>query len=45
MRYFIRYSYDGSHFNGFQRLKDKKSIQKALEEALTILNKKEVVLK
>lgn len=45
MRYLIKYSYDGSHFNGFQRLKDKESVQSALERALTILNKSSVVVK
>ncbi len=45
MRYLIRYAYDGSHFNGFQRLKDKKSVQGTLEEALSILNKAPVVIK
>ncbi len=45
MRYVIKYSYDGSHFNGFQRLKDKESVQSTLESALTILNKKQVLIK
>ncbi len=45
MRYFIRFSYDGSKFYGFQRLKDYESVQKALEDALSILNKKPTIIK
>lgn len=45
MRYLIQFSYDGSHFNGFQRLKDYDSVQKSLEDALSILNKSEVLIK
>lgn len=45
MRYFIRFSYDGSHFNGFQRLKKEASVQKTLEDALSIINKKPVEIK
>lgn len=45
MRYLIRFSYDGSHFNGFQRQKEGKSVQKTLEEALTIINKSCVEIK
>ena len=45
MHYLISISYDGSHFYGFQRLKDYDTVQKKLEEALTIINKKEVTIK
>ncbi len=45
MHYLISISYDGSKFHGFQRLKDYPTIQKKLEEALTIINKKEVTIK
>ena len=45
MRYLIRFGYDGSHFYGFQRLKNKVSVQKTLEDALTIINKKLVEIK
>lgn len=45
MYYLIRISYDGSKFYGFQRLKNCLSVQKALEDALTLINKKEVVVK
>ncbi len=45
MRYFIRFSYDGSHFNGFQRLKKERSVQNTLEDALSIINKKSVEIK
>lgn len=45
MRYLIKFSYDGSHFNGFQRLKNEDSVQKTLEDALSIINKKPVEIK
>lgn len=45
MRYLISISYDGSKFQGFQRLKENNSVQKTIENALTIINKKEVVIK
>ena len=45
MRYLISISYDGSKFNGFQRLKENNSVQKLIEDALTKINKKEVVIK
>lgn len=45
MRYLIKFSYDGSCFYGFQRLKNKESVQKKLEDALTIINKSEVLIK
>lgn len=45
MRYLIRISYDGSHFNGFQRLKEKLSVQKTLEDALKIINKSPIEIK
>ncbi len=45
MNYLISIKYDGSKFYGFQRLKDKETVQKKLEEALTIINKKEVAIK
>lgn len=45
MRYFIRFSYDGSKFYGFQRQKDRASVQKSLEDALTILDKNLVEVK
>lgn len=35
MRYLITFSYDGSHFHGFQRLKNQKSIQGTLEKILS----------
>ena len=38
MRYLISISYDGSKFNGFQRLKENNSVQALLEKALTNLN-------
>ena len=45
MRYFITVSYDGSNYNGFQRLNALPSIQGELEKALTIINKKIVLIK
>ena len=45
MRYLITISYDGSKYNGFQRLNDLPSIQSELENALSIINKKRVIVK
>ena len=45
MRYLATVSYDGSQYNGFQRLKGLPSIQRELERALTIINKSNVVVK
>lgn len=45
MRYFIRITYDGSKFYGFQKQSDKLTVQGTLEKALTILNKKKVNVK
>lgn len=45
MRYLITVSYDGSKYNGFQRLNNLPSVQKELEDALTIINKSEVLVK
>lgn len=45
MHYLISISYDGSKFYGFQRLNDKETVQKKLEDALTIISKKPVQIK
>lgn len=45
MYYLIRIAYDGSKFYGFQRLNKKESVQKVIEDALTVINKKKVVVK
>ncbi len=45
MRYFIKFQYDGGAFYGFQRQKDKKTVQKTIEEALTIIAKEPIVIK
>lgn len=45
MRYFIRFSYDGSRFYGFQRLNHFPSVQKALEDALCHINGSPVEIK
>lgn len=38
MRYFIKFSYDGSCFNGFQRQPGVKTVQGVIEDALMSLN-------
>ena len=45
MRYKAIVSYDGSDFNGFQRLNNTRSVQKCLEDALSIINKNKVLIK
>ncbi len=45
MRYLMKISYDGSKFYGFQRLNDLRTVQKELEQALTMINKKDVFIK
>lgn len=45
MRYLMKISYDGSKFYGFQRLNDIRTVQKELEQALTMINKKDVFIK
>ena len=45
MKYKAVVSYDGTNFYGFQRLNSKRSVQKVLEEALSILNKQKVTVK
>lgn len=45
MKYLISISYDGSKFNGFQRQKNKKTVQGELEKVLTKLNKSPVTVK
>ena len=45
MNYLITIAYDGSKFYGFQRLNDLESVQKCLEDALTKINKSDVVVK
>lgn len=45
MRYLISISYDGSKFNGFQRLKENNSVQGLIENALTKINKSPVKIK
>lgn len=45
MKYLISMKYDGSKFYGFQRLNEEPTIQKSLEEALTIINKNPVEIK
>ena len=45
MTYLITVSYDGSKYYGFQRLNNKPSVQKEIEDALTIINKKKVLIK
>jgi tRNA pseudouridine38-40 synthase len=45
MRYLISISYDGSKFQGFQRLKNNESVQGLIEKALTKINKEQVIIK
>lgn len=45
MHYLISIKYDGSKFWGFQRLNNKPTIQGEIEKALSIINKKPVVIK
>lgn len=45
MKYLITVSYDGSKYYGFQRLNDLLSIQKELEDALSVINKDKVYVK
>ena len=45
MRYLMRISYDGSKYNGFQRLKNKETIQGYLENVLSKINGSKVLVK
>ncbi len=45
MKYLIKFSYDGSRFNGFQRLNDGSGVQNKLEDALKIINQGVVLVK
>ncbi len=45
MRYLIKFQYDGSKFYGFQRQKERLSVQSVIEEALTILAKEPITIK
>lgn len=45
MRYLLTIKYDGSKFNGFQRLNDNDSVQKKLEDALSIIAKSDIKVK
>ncbi len=45
MNYMMEISYDGSKFFGFQRLNENISVQKVLEDALSKINKKPVMVK
>lgn len=45
MRYLLTIKYDGSKFNGFQRLKNNESVQKKLEESLSLILKEDIKVK
>jgi len=45
MNYLLTIAYDGSKFYGFQRLNERKSVQKLLEDTLTKINKHSIVVK
>lgn len=44
MRYLIKFSYDGSCFNGFQRQNGLKTVQGIIEECLSKLDECDVLL-
>lgn len=45
MRLLLTFSYDGSKFNGFQRQKNVRSVQKEIEDALKKIYNKEIEIK
>ena len=45
MKCLARISYDGSHFEGFQRLKNGRGVQNELERVVSLIHKKEVKVK
>lgn len=45
MRYKAKVNYDGNSYYGFQRLNELPTIQKELEKAVSIINKKDTVVK
>lgn len=45
MRYKMIFKYDGSKFHGFQRLNNKRSVQKEIEDALKKVFEKEIEIK
>ena len=45
MRYLISISYDGSNFYGFERQKNKRTVQGEIEKVLTKINKNKVEIK
>ncbi len=45
MRYFLKIAYDGSKFYGFQRLENHVTVQKVLEDALSVIDKSKVIVK
>lgn len=45
MRYLLRVKYDGSKFKGFQRLKNNDSVQKKVEDALSVILKSNIKIK
>lgn len=45
MKYLISICYDGSKFYGFQRLKNQNTVQKKIEDALSIIAKEKIEIK
>lgn len=45
MRYLLTIKYDGSKFNGFQRLKNNDSVQKKIEDSLSTVLKEDIKIK
>lgn len=44
MRYLITFSYDGTNYNGYQKQKNKRTIQQTIEQALTKINSNNKVI-
>ena len=44
VRYLIKFSYDGTNYNGYQRQKGLNTVQECLEDALTSINNKKKVI-
>ena len=44
MKYLAHISYDGSHFDGFQRLNNGRGVQNELERVLSIIAKKSQIV-
>ena len=45
MRYFMKFSYNGSKFNGYQKQVDKRTVQGDIENVCTLIVLKNLILK